>query len=75
MRQIGQDHRPPGQGRGLADDLIQRRAGHGQFGEHLVQPLGGTELGFAVAGIAGLSISAFVWLRSRAVPLVEEQPA
>jgi MFS family permease len=36
---------------------------------------GGTELGFAVAGIAGLSISAFVWVRSRAVPLVEEQPA
>ncbi len=37
--------------------------------------LGGTELGFVVAGIAGLSISALVWLRSRAVPLVEEQPA
>ena len=37
--------------------------------------LGGTELGFVVAGIAGLSISAVVWLRSRAVPLVEEQPA
>ena len=37
--------------------------------------LGGTELGFTVAGIAGLSISAFVWLRSRAVPLAEEQPA
>jgi MFS family permease len=36
---------------------------------------GGTELGFSVAGIAGLMISAFVWLRSRAVPLVEEQPA
>ncbi|OLD99191.1 MAG: hypothetical protein AUG91_07350 [Actinobacteria bacterium 13_1_20CM_4_69_9] len=37
--------------------------------------LGGTELGFVVAGIAGLSISAVVWLRSRAVPLVEDQPA
>jgi MFS family permease len=36
---------------------------------------GGTELAFAVAGLAGLSISAYVWLRSRAVPLVEEQPA
>jgi len=36
---------------------------------------GGTELGFAVAGVAGLSISAYVWVRSRAVPLVEEQPA
>jgi len=36
---------------------------------------GGTELGFAVAGLAGLSVSALVWLRSRAVPLVEEQPA
>jgi MFS family permease len=40
---------------------------------------GGTELGFTVAGVAGLSISAFVWFRSRSgsrtVPLVEEQPA
>jgi MFS family permease len=35
---------------------------------------GGTELAFAIAGIAGLSISAYVWVRSRAVPLVEEQP-
>ena len=37
--------------------------------------LGGTELAFAVAGIAGLSVSGYVWVRSRAVPLVEEQPA
>jgi MFS family permease len=37
--------------------------------------LGGTELAFAVAGVAGLSVSAYVWLRSRTVPLVEEQPA
>ena len=44
VRQVGQDHRPPGQGRGLADDLIQRCAGHGQFGKHLVQPLGGAKL-------------------------------
>jgi hypothetical protein len=44
VRQVGQDHRPPGQGRGLPDDLIQRRAGHGQLGEHLVQPLGGAKL-------------------------------
>jgi MFS family permease len=36
---------------------------------------GGTELGFGVGGIVGLAVSAFVWLRSRAVPLVEEQPA
>jgi MFS family permease len=36
---------------------------------------GGTELGFGVAGIAGLAVSALVWLRSRSVPLVEEQPA
>ena len=36
---------------------------------------GGTELGFAVAGLAGLTVSALVWLRSRSVPLVEEQPA
>jgi MFS family permease len=35
---------------------------------------GGTELAFAIAGIAGLSISAYVWVRSRAVPLVEEEP-
>jgi MFS family permease len=37
--------------------------------------VGGTELGFAVGGIAGLTVSGFVWVRSRAVPLVEEQPA
>ena len=36
---------------------------------------GGTELAFAVAGIAGLSVSFYVWLRGRAVSLVEEQPA
>jgi MFS family permease len=37
--------------------------------------LGGTELSFAVAGVAGLSMSLYVWLRSRTVPLVEERPA
>jgi MFS family permease len=37
--------------------------------------VGGTELAFAVAGVAGLSISAYVWLRSRTVELVEEHPA
>jgi MFS family permease len=37
--------------------------------------LGGTELSFAVAGVAGLSMSLYVWLRSRAVPLVEDRPA
>src|SRR5207244_659754 len=35
---------------------------------------GGTELAFAVAGIAGVSMSAFVWFRSRAIPVVEEKP-
>ncbi len=35
---------------------------------------GGTELAFAVAGLVGLSTSLFVWLRSRVVPLVEEEP-
>jgi MFS family permease len=37
--------------------------------------VGGTELAFAVAGIIGLTTSLYVWLRSRAVPLVEESPA
>ena len=36
---------------------------------------GGTDLAFAVGGIAGLSTSVYVWLRSRTVDLVEEQPA
>lgn len=35
---------------------------------------GGTELGFGVAGITGLSMSVYVWLRSRTVPLIEEAP-
>jgi MFS family permease len=35
---------------------------------------GGTELAFAVAGIAGISISLFVWLRARGASLVEETP-
>jgi MFS family permease len=35
---------------------------------------GGTELAFAVAGIAGVSIALFVWVKSRAVALVEEAP-
>ena len=34
---------------------------------------GGTELGFAVAGIAGLATSLWVWLRSRTAPLVESR--
>jgi MFS family permease len=37
--------------------------------------LGGTELAFFIAGVVGLSTSAYVWLRARSVPLVEEQPA
>jgi MFS family permease len=36
---------------------------------------GGTELAFAVAGFVGFSASLYVWLRSRVVPLVEEEPA
>lgn len=37
--------------------------------------IGGTELAFAVAGVAGVSTSLLVWLRSRAVPLVEDRHA
>jgi hypothetical protein len=37
--EIGQDHRPSGQDRGLPDDLIGRGARHGKLGEHLVQAL------------------------------------
>ena len=33
---------------------------------------GGTELAFAVAGIAGLSVSLYAWVRSRSITLVEE---
>jgi MFS family permease len=36
---------------------------------------GGTELAFAVAGVAGLSVSFYAWLRGRTVSLVEQQPA
>jgi MFS family permease len=35
---------------------------------------GGTELGFAVAGTAGIATSLYVWLRSRSASLVEEAP-
>jgi MFS family permease len=37
--------------------------------------IGGTELAFAIAGIAGLSTSLLVWLRSRAMPLVDDRRA
>jgi MFS family permease len=37
--------------------------------------IGGTELAFAIAGIAGVSTSLLVWLRSRAVPLMEDRRA
>jgi MFS family permease len=37
--------------------------------------IGGTELAFAIAGIAGVSTSLLVWLRSRAVPLMEDPRA
>jgi len=36
---------------------------------------GGTELSFTVAGVAGLGVSLYVWLRSRSVPGVAERPA
>jgi predicted MFS family arabinose efflux permease len=36
---------------------------------------GGTELSFTVAGVAGLAVSLYVWLRSRSVPGVAERPA
>jgi MFS family permease len=36
---------------------------------------GGTELAFTVAGVAGLSVSLFVWLRSRGGVLVHERAA
>ena len=35
--------------------------------------LGGTELTFAIAGVAGLSVSLYVWLRARAAPLAQER--
>jgi MFS family permease len=37
--------------------------------------IGGTELAFAVAGLVGVSTSFVVWLRSRAVPLVQDRHA
>lgn len=36
---------------------------------------GGTDLAFTVAGIAGVSVSLYVWLRSRTAVLVQEQPS
>jgi predicted MFS family arabinose efflux permease len=42
----------------------------------LLTAAGGTELAFAVAGIAGLSVSLFVWARSRTAPaLAAGRPA
>jgi MFS family permease len=40
----------------------------------LLTAAGGTELGFAVGGIAGIATSLYVWLRSRTAALVEEEP-
>ena len=40
----------------------------------LLTAAGGTQLAFAVAGIAGVSTSFLVWLRSRTAGFVEEQP-
>jgi MFS family permease len=54
-------------------------AGTGTLGGILsgwLTAVGGTELAFAVAGLVGLSMSLYVWLRSRTIALVEEeQPA
>jgi MFS family permease len=50
-------------------------AGTGTLGGILsgwLTAVGGTELSFAVAGIAGVSMSLYVWLRARTVPLMEE---
>ena len=44
VRQVLQDHRPPGQHRGLPHHLARWRTGHRQVGEHLVQPLRGAQL-------------------------------
>jgi MFS family permease len=40
----------------------------------LLTAAGGTELAFGVAGIAGLSVSLLVWLRSRTAHLVAQDP-
>jgi MFS family permease len=54
-------------------------AGTGTLGGILsgwLTAVGGTELAFAVAGLVGLSMSLYVWIRSRTIALVEEeQPA
>jgi MFS family permease len=54
-------------------------AGTGTLGGILsgwLTAVGGTELAFAVAGLVGLSMSLYVWLRSRSIALVEEvEPA
>jgi MFS family permease len=51
-------------------------AGTGTIGGILsgwLTAVGGTELAFAVAGLVGLSMSLYVWLRSRTIALVEER--
>jgi MFS family permease len=51
-------------------------AGTGTIGGILsgwLTAVGGTELAFAVAGLVGLSMSLYVWLRSRTIALVEEK--
>jgi MFS family permease len=35
---------------------------------------GGTELAFGVAGLVGVSMSVYVWVRSRMITIVEERP-
>ena len=51
-------------------------AGTGTLGGILsgwLTAVGGTELAFAVAGLVGLSMSLYVWLRARTIALVEEK--
>jgi MFS family permease len=52
-------------------------AGTGTLGGILsgwLAAVGGTELAFGVAGLVGVSMSAYVWVRSRMVTVVEEKP-
>jgi MFS family permease len=52
-------------------------AGTGTLGGILsgwLTAVGGTELAFGVAGLVGVSMSAYVWVRSRMITVVEEKP-
>jgi MFS family permease len=52
-------------------------AGTGTLGGILsgwLAAVGGTELAFGVAGLVGVSMSVYVWVRSRMISVVEEEP-